>query len=66
MKWGKNKSPIYVTVIIQNKDNKMDGDIQEITDHQLLNFDVIETFGHAPDQVAFSIRNKSGYLVAIY
>ncbi len=39
--------------MIQNKDNKIHTDIQEIADDQILNFEVLEMFGHAPDQVAF-------------
>lgn len=55
---GEKQVSYLRNAIIQNRDNKMDGDIQKITDHQLLNFDVIETFGHAPDQVAFFYKEQ--------
>ena len=54
----KNKSTYLRNAIIQNKDNKMDSDIQEIQITSLLNFDVIEMFGHAPDQVAFFYKEQ--------
>lgn len=42
--------------IIKNKDKKIHSEIEEINNHQLMNFDVIPMFGHAPDQVAFFNR----------
>lgn len=39
--------------LIQNKNNQIYCEIQEITDNQLLNLEIIETPGHAPDQVAY-------------
>lgn len=42
--------------LIQNKDNKIHGDIREIKEKQLFHFDIIEAFGHAPDQIVFFNR----------
>lgn len=42
--------------LIQNKDNKIHGTILTIQENQLLNFDIMEAFGHAPDQIVFFNR----------
>lgn len=55
---GEKQVAYLNNAIIQNKNNKIHADIQKISDHKLENFDVIETFGHAPDQVAFFSRNQ--------
>jgi glyoxylase-like metal-dependent hydrolase (beta-lactamase superfamily II) len=39
--------------IILGVDKKIDCEIQEITNSKLLGFDILETPGHAPDQIAF-------------
>ncbi|WP_242486775.1 MBL fold metallo-hydrolase [Peribacillus sp. TH16] len=52
--------------IILGEDKKIHCEIQEITNNQLFGFDILEIPGHAPDQVSFSEKSVSGYLLEIY
>ena len=56
---GEKQVAYLHNAIIQNKDNKMDADIKAITEPRLLNFDVIEMFGHSPDQVVFFSKEQN-------
>lgn len=56
---GEKQVAYLNNAIIQNKNNKIHCEVKEISDHQIVNFDVIETFGHAPDQVAFFSREQN-------
>lgn len=50
---GERQAHFLYHSAIQEKNKKSHWEFREITDHQLLGFEIIEIPGHAPDQVAF-------------
>ncbi|MGE7602094.1 MBL fold metallo-hydrolase [Peribacillus sp. NPDC097675] len=60
---GDKQVAYLFNAVDNNKDQKINCDIKEITKNQLVNFDVIHFPGHAPDQVAF-LDKKQGLLLA--
>ncbi|MBT2729190.1 MBL fold metallo-hydrolase [Bacillus sp. ISL-75] len=58
------KHGAYLKKAVQkNKQNVIQGDVIEIFDKQLLNFNIIEVPGHSPDQIAFH-EKKHNWLFA--
>jgi glyoxylase-like metal-dependent hydrolase (beta-lactamase superfamily II) len=52
-KVGEARAAYLRKAIVTNKDEAIEGDISAIRDNMLLNFQVINVPGHAPDQLAF-------------
>ncbi|MCK1992802.1 MBL fold metallo-hydrolase [Peribacillus muralis] len=50
---GDKQVAYLFNAVDHNKDQKLNGDIIEITEKHLFDFEVIEFPGHAPDQIAF-------------
>ncbi|CAH0207633.1 Hydroxyacylglutathione hydrolase [Peribacillus sp. Bi96] len=60
---GEKQVAYLFNAVDNNKDQKLNCDIIEITEKQMLNFEVIEFPGHAPDQIAF-LDKKENQLLA--
>lgn len=52
-----------IKAVIDNKDNTIEADISAITAKSLLNFEIIEVPGHAPDQLAFLDQKENEIFV---
>ncbi|MGE7760977.1 MBL fold metallo-hydrolase [Peribacillus sp. NPDC097895] len=59
---GEKQVAYLFNAVDNNKDQKLNCDILEITEKQMLNFEVIEFPGHAPDQIAFLDKKEKQLL----
>lgn len=55
---GERQVSYLQNAIIQNDDHRIQCEIKELSKGQFHDFEVLETPGHSPDQVAFFIRDK--------